>query len=286
MYDIAIIGGGPAGLSAAVTAKVRNKKVILFEANNFSPRLQKAHAVDNYLGMPGLTGAELMHHFVEHAQKMQVEIVKAKVLKVNAADDSNMVVVTADNVYNTQSIIFAVGVSLSSGIDGEKEYLGKGVSYCATCDGMFFKGKSIAVVSELSGAIEEVKFLAEICKEVYFVTKQNIDKSILPDNVQLVDDIVDKICGAGTVNGMQLKTGGYVPVSGVFVLRESDPVDNILQLLRLRGNSIFVHEHSAQTNLPGVFAAGDCTGQPWQISKATGEGVRAALEAVNYLGKL
>lgn len=286
MYDIAIIGGGPAGLSAAITAKARNKKVILFEANHFSPRLQKAHAVDNYLGMPGLTGAELMYNFVEHAKKMQVEIVQSKVLKVNACDDSNMLIVTAENVYNTQSVIFAVGVSLSSSIDGEKEYLGRGVSYCATCDGMFFRGKSIAVASELSGAVEEVRFLAEICQDVHFVTKQNIDKSILPDNVKLIDDTIEQICGAGKVNGIQLKKGGYLPVSGVFVLRESDPVDNILQLLRLRGSSIFVHEHSTQTNIQGVFAAGDCTGQPWQISKATGEGVRAALEAVSYLGKL
>ena len=137
-YDVAIIGGGPAGLSAAVTASIRNKKVIIFDANGFSPRLRKAHMVSNYLGLPNISGQDLMDKFLEHAKSFEPTIVREKVMYASQ-DDKTFTLGTANGFYNTRSIILAVGASSSEIIPGEKEFIGRGVSYCATCDGHFFK---------------------------------------------------------------------------------------------------------------------------------------------------
>lgn len=283
IYDIAIIGGGPAGLSAAVTASVRNKKVIIFDVNDFSPRLRKAHLVNNYLGLPNISGQELMDKFVEHALSFQPTVVKEKVIYASEGEKV-FTLGTPNGFYTVKSIILAIGASSSEIITGEKEFIGKGVSYCATCDGHFFKGKNIAAIVTVPGALDEVDFLAEICEKVILMPRFKLEAEPKQANVEVVTAEPDEIAGTDRVTGVRTKHE-YYPVQGVFIFRDSDPIDALFPELQLHGKSIAVGEEM-ETSMDGIFAAGDCTGQPWQISRATGQGIVAALSAVKYLAQL
>ncbi|MEG0797253.1 MAG: NAD(P)/FAD-dependent oxidoreductase [Acidaminococcaceae bacterium] len=281
-FDIAIIGGGPAGLSAAVTGAVRNKKIIIFDIHGFSPRLRKAHLVSNYLGFPEISGEELMNKFVEHALSFEPTVIKEKVMAVTEQDGS-FSIATPKGFYEAKTIILAVGVSSSDVLSGEKEFLGRGVSYCATCDGYFYKGKKIAAIATVPEALEEIEFLAELCEEVIFLPRYELKTLPRHKNIKVVVEKPIEITGTDKVTGLRT-TEAYYGVQGVFIFRESDPIDNLFPSLQLRGKSIYVDDQLT-TNIEGIFAAGDCTGQPWQISRATGQGLRAALSAVSYLGK-
>lgn len=283
IYDIAIIGGGPAGLSAAVTASIRNKKVIIFDVNDFSPRLRKAHLVNNYLGLPNINGQELMDKFVEHALSFQPTVVREKVIYASEGEKV-FTLGTPNGFYTVKSIILAIGASSSEIIPGEKEFIGKGVSYCATCDGHFFKGKNIAAIVTVPGALDEVDFLAEICEKVVLMPRFKLEAEPKQANIEVVMAEPDEIAGTDRVTGVRTKHE-YYPVQGVFIFRDSDPIDALFPELRLHGKSIAVGEEM-ETSMEGIFAAGDCTGQPWQISRATGQGIVAALSAVKYLAQL
>ncbi len=283
IYDIAIIGGGPAGLSAAVTASIRNKKVIIFDANGFSPRLRKAHMVSNYLGLPNISGQDLMDKFLEHAKSFEPTIVREKVMYASQ-DDKTFTLGTANGFYNTRSIILAVGASSSEIIPGEKEFIGRGVSYCATCDGHFFKGKTVAAIVTVPSALEEVDFLAEICEKVVLMPRFKLEGPLKHSNIELASAEIDEIAGTDRVTGVRTKHE-YYPVHGVFIFRDSDPIDSLFPELQLHGKAIAVGEEM-ETSVDGIFGAGDCTGQPWQISRATGQGIVAALSAVKYLSHL
>ena len=283
IYDIAIIGGGPAGLSAAVTASIRNKKVIIFDVNDFSPRLRKAHLVNNYLGLPNVNGQELMDKFVEHALSFQPKVVREKVIYASEGEKV-FTLGTPNGFYNVKSVILAIGASSSEIIPGEKEFIGKGVSYCATCDGHFFKGKNIAAIVTVPGALDEVDFLAEICEKVILMPRFKLEAEPKQANVEVVTAEPNEIAGTDRVTGVRTKHE-YYPVQGVFIFRDSDPIDALFPELQLHGKSIAVGEEM-ETSMDGIFAAGDCTGQPWQISRATGQGIVAALSAVKYLAQL
>lgn len=282
VYDIAVVGGGPAGLSAVVTARVRNKSVVLFEANGFAPRLRKAQMVHNYLGMPAVSGEKLMRDFVAHAQSFDPAVVIDKVVGISE-QESGFVLATSREIYEARTIILATGVPRSEALRGEEPFLGKGVSYCATCDGFFYKGKNVAVISALPNALEEVAFLAELCNTVYFLPQYELRDMPVGDNIILVKDKPTSITGTDKVTGLRTE-GDYLPVQGVFILRDSDPIETLLPSLQLRGKSILVDEKMA-TNIDGIFAAGDCTGQPWQIMRATGQGLIAALAASSFIAQ-
>ncbi|MDD4320424.1 MAG: FAD-dependent oxidoreductase [Acidaminococcaceae bacterium] len=282
MFDVAIIGGGPAGLSAAVTASVRNKKVAIFDSSDFSPHLRKASKVYNYLGLPDISGEELMNKFVAHAMSFTPEVIKNKVIGITQGEES-FTIGTAGDIYEAKTIILAMGVSHSDTMNGERDFLGKGVSYCATCDGYFYKGKVVAAVSTVPSALEEVEYLAELCSEVKFLPLYKLTQVPKHSNITVVSDKPTGITGTERVTGLST-TGEYLPVQGVFIFRETDPIENLLPDLQLRGKSILVDEQMS-TNVDGIFAAGDCTGQPYQISRATGQGLTAAWSAVSYLAK-
>ena len=283
IFDVAIIGGGPAGLSAAVSASIRNKNVIIFDVNGFSPRLRKAHMVSNYLGLPEISGEELMDKFLAHAMSFNPVIVREKVMYASQ-DDKTFTLGTASGFYNAKSVILAIGASSSEIIPGEKEFIGRGVSYCATCDGHFFKGKTVAAIVTVPGALEEVEFLAEICEKVVLMPRFKLEEPLKYSNIEIASADTDEITGTDRVTGVRTKHE-YYPVHGVFILRESDPIDSLFPELQLHGKAVAVGE-DMDTSVDGIFAAGDCTGQPWQISRATGQGLVAALSAAKYLSKL
>jgi len=281
IFDIAIIGGGPAGLSAALTGRIRNKNVAIFEHMDFSKKLQQAHVVDNYLGMPQITGQGMMQQFLSHTMAHTPRIIKEKVVTVFPGDGV-FTLLTPDNTYEARAVIIATGVVATGLFNGEKEFLGKGVSYCATCDGMMYRGKDVAVISYAEEGEHEAEYLKELCRNVYYLPQYK-DVSNMRSDVNIIQDKPQTITGDVVVESLVMAKQ-TLAVHGIFIIRNSDPVENVLPGLELDGEVIKV-KRDMSTNIPGVFAAGDCTGKPWQISKATGEGLVAVFSALAYLGK-
>jgi len=280
VFDIAIIGGGPAGLSAALTGRIRNKSVAVFEHMDFSKKLQQAHVVDNYLGMPQVTGKGMMQQFVAHTMAHEPRVIKEKVLNVFPGDD-RFTLLTPNDTYEARTVIIATGVVTTSLFKGEKEFLGKGVSYCATCDGMMYRGKDVAVISYAEEGEHEAEYLKELCRNVYYLPQYK--GSSMRSDLNIIQDKPQSITGDVVVANLVMAKQ-TLDVHGVFIIRNSDPVENVLPGLELDGEVIKVNRDMS-TNIPGIFAAGDCTGKPWQIAKATGEGLVAVFSAIAYLGK-
>lgn len=281
IFDIAIIGGGPAGLSAALTGRIRNKSVAVFEHMDFSKKLQKAHLVDNYLGMPQVTGQGMMQQFLSHAMAHEPQVIKEKVVNIFPGDNL-FTLLTPGDTYEARTVIIATGVVATNLFTGEKEFLGKGVSYCATCDGMMYRGKDVAVISYAEEGEHEAEYLKDLCRNVYYLPQYK-GASTMRSDINVIHDRPQSITGDVVVENLVMAKE-KLDVHGVFIIRESDPVENVLPGLELDGEVIKVNRDMS-TNIPGVFAAGDCTGKPWQISKATGEGLVAVFSAIAYLGK-
>jgi thioredoxin reductase (NADPH) len=283
MMDVAIIGGGPAAFSAALNLKIRNKNFVILGGNEKVTGLMKAPQIDNYLGLKGISGSELLASFREHAASMGIEMRKEKAY--NILDMGGYFSINAGNeFYEAQSIIIATGHEKAKYFEGEKEYLGKGIGYCATCDGPLYRNKPIAIIAENEEGEEEANFLSEICSEVYYIpTYRNEPK--LKESIKLLKEKVTGIKGDGnkvhnlTTDKQELK------VDAVFIIRNVIPVNQLIEGLELDEGSIKVDRDMA-TSIKGVFACGDCIGKPYQIAKAVGEGNTASLSAVRYLEKL
>lgn len=276
MLDIAIIGSGPAALSAAVNARQRNKSVCVFGRSLDSSLLFAAEKVDNYLGLPEIGGEEMLNLFYAHAMKNGVEFRECRIKQILSMGDRYMI--NADNDFvEAQTLILAIGLSKSRGIKGEMEYLGKGVSYCATCDGMLYRGKRVVVVGENEEGEAEANFLADLCEEVTYLPLYQPVLN-LKDGVKLAEGKPQEVLGEeGKVCGLALEQN-TLPCDGIFFAKNSMPPESLLYGLETDGKNIVVNRNM-ETNLPGVYAAGDCTGTPYQIAKAVGEGLVAALSA-------
>lgn len=283
IYDIAIVGGGPAGLSAALTGRIRNKEIVLFEWLDFSEKLQKAHLVDNYLGMPQITGQGMMQQFSAHCLAHNPEIIKEKIVSIFPTENT-FTLVTPGNTYEARSLILATGVISTALFAGEREFLGRGVSYCATCDGMFYKEKDVAVISYTREGEHEAEYLGELCRNVYYIPQYKAELPQMRANVKVMPIVRPRAIVGDTQVDKLVTDKEELKVNGVFIMRQSDPVENLLPGLELDGEVIKVNR-DLSTNIPGVFAAGDCTGKPWQIAKATGEGLVAVLSAISYLDR-
>ncbi|ABO50274.1 Thioredoxin-disulfide reductase [Desulforamulus reducens MI-1] len=282
-YDIAIVGCGPAGLSAAINAVIRKKKIGVFGTEFCSPKLHHAPHVDNYLGFQHITGEDLRLKFLNHAKDMGITINKNKVTGV-FPDKKGFTLQSRDKFYLAKSVILATGVSTLKPIEQEIEYLGRGVSYCATCDGPLYKGKKVIVLAYNREGLEEANFLAELASEVILVSlvKEKDSQGIrLSDNISRVNGKPQAIIGEMWASGVALENE-KIYADGIFIIRESVLPDQLVPGLEVSQKGILV-ERSGATNIPGIFAAGDCIGAPYQLSKATGEGQVAALSAVKYL---
>lgn len=280
IYDIAIVGAGPAGLSAALTGRIRNKKILLFEHLGFSEKLQKGHLINNYLGLPAISGQELMQRFAEHALSLQPELVKEKVVNIFPGEGM-FTLLTPQSTYEAKTVILATGVVATGLFEGEKELLGRGVSYCATCDGMLYRDQDVAVISYTREGEHEADYLSEICRQVHYLPQYKAEYQATRSNLA-VQPVRPRVLRHEADTIALTTDKGTINVNGVFILRQSDPVENLLPGIELEGEVIKVNRDMA-TSIPGVFAAGDCTGKPWQISRATGEGLVAVLSAIGYL---
>ena len=279
IFDVAIIGAGPAGLSAALTARVRNKSVALFEHMDFSPKLQKAHAINNYPGLPSTPGKDLMKQFADHALAAGPTLIKEKVTNVFAGDTFTLL--TPNDTYEAKTIVLAIGVSNSALLTGEKDLVGKGVCYCATCDGMLYRDKPVAVIAYTEEGEHDADFLGEICPVVYFIPQYKTEYQPKQPTIQVLKARPQAVLGTDEVTGLTTDAG-ELKVDGIFILRQSDPAETLLPELEMDGPFVKVNRDQA-TNVPGVYAAGDCTGKPWQIARAVGEGLTAVLNAIGYI---
>ena len=279
-YDIVVLGSGPAGLSAAVAARGRNKSVLVVGNRWQDSPLARAECVDNYLGLPSMTGAELMDRFTRHAEESGANLVTGKVISLMAWEGFHLTV--GNELYEGSSLILAPGVVRQAKYPGEMEYLGRGVSYCATCDGMLYRGKPVVVVGRSKDAPREAAYLKELGCQVVYVAAQRPEH--LDPAIPFVQANRLEVEGEQAVTGLRAD-GSLLPCSGIFILREAVAPTDLLPGLETENGAIRVDRRMA-TSILGVFAAGDCTGEPLQVSKAVGEGLTAALSAAEYLDQL
>ena len=278
-YDLIVLGSGPAGMAAAAGARGRNKSVLVIGNRWQDSPLAKAEKVDNYLGLPGLTGTEMLQTFRNHAEQMGVEFVEGKAISLMAFD--GFMVTVGSEFYQSKALILATGVQRQSKYAGEEELLGRGVSYCATCDGMLYRNKAVTVVGRSEDAPQEAAYLKSIgCQVTYVAFKK---PEALDPNIPFVKGVKLEVKGEQTVTGL-VADGQEIPCDGVFILRQAVASADLLPGLELEDGSIKVNR-KMETNLEGVYAAGDCTGAPLQVAKAVGEGHIAALSACEYLDK-
>lgn len=278
-YDIAIVGSGPAGLEAAINAKIRNKNIIVFGNKDLSAKLIKAPKVNNFLGFHNVTGIELGKYFQEHIEKMGIEITEERIDSIYAMGDYFALMVN-EKMYEAKAVILATGMQYDKPIKGEEEFLGRGVGYCATCDAPLYKGKTVTIVGYNKEAEEEANYVSELAEELYYVPMYRGDYK-LNDNIRIVNDKPVEILGDDRVEKIVMKND-TIETDGVFMLKDSISPSQLVPGLEMENEHIKV-DRKMQTNIKNCYAAGDCTGKPYQYMKAAGEGQVAALTAVENI---
>ena len=296
MTDVAIIGAGTAGLTAAVYARRAGATVTIFEGEAPGGQIINTPEIDNFPGLPGVSGYEYANKLFEQAQAFGAEFVFDKVKKVEGSLEEGFVLTTEyGTVCEAKTIIIASGVKRREmGLAGEQEYTGRGISYCATCDGAFFKGKTAAVFGGGNTAVEDAAYLANICKKVYIIHRRNefrankalVDEMLAHDNVETkLAFTVSAIHGDDKLTGVTLTSvDGHdeeLPTDALFVAIGLIPENGVfLQLVDLDDAGYVIADETCETSTPGVFAAGDCrTKDVRQLVTAAADGAVAAVAA-------
>lgn len=281
-YDIAIVGSGPAGLSAALNAKIRNKKFIIFGNKNLTNKLVKAPKVNNYLGFYGMNGEEIKNKFQEHLDAMNINITYERVNNIYAMGDYFALMVN-EKMYEAKTLILATGMEYTKAIKGELEFLGRGVGYCATCDAPLYKNKVVTIIGYNKEAEEEARYVSELASKLYYVPMYKGEYE-LNDSIEVIHDKPVEISGDLKVNKLKLENA-ELETDAVFVLKDTISPGQLVPGLEIEDGHIKV-DREMKTNIEGCFAAGDCVGKPYQYIKSAGEGNIAALSAVKHLDNL
>lgn len=299
MYDLIIIGSGPAGLSAAIYGKRAGLDTLVIEKNPMSGgQVLTTYEVDNYLGMPGINGFDMGMQFRAHADKLGVAFKEAEVESVEDRG-SYKIVKTKEEALETKTVLLASGAEHAKlGVPGEEALAGKGVSYCATCDGAFFRGKNTAVVGGGDVALEDAIYLSRICQKVYLIHRRDELRGakILQEELKQIPNItvlyshaVTKIQGEDAVEALvvkDLKTGeeSSLEVSGVFIAVGIHPNTALLENIAARDEAGYILAgEDGVTDRPGIFVAGDTRKKPLrQIVTAVADGANAAISAASY----
>ena len=298
MYDIGIIGGGTAGMTAAIYGQRAGKKTLILEGGVFGGQITSSPNVENYPGIVSVSGSEFSMNLLDQATKLGAETVNEQVTGIR--DEGETKVILTDRAeYPCRSVILATGVTHRHlGVPGEEKLAGSGVSYCATCDGMFFRGREVAVVGGGSTALQDAEFLSNYCSRVYLIHRRdefrgedNIVKRLeKKENVTFIlSTVVEEIAGEYAVEKLILKskkTGekSELPVSGVFIAVGQIPQnDRFADVVKLDGSGFILASEDCMTSRPGIFAAGDCrTKEVRQLTTAAADGAVAALAACKY----
>lgn len=274
VYDVAVIGGGPAGLSAAVNVAARGATCAVLSNDYRLNPLYRARQVDNYLGMRGQSGAALLDTMRREAEQAGTVFLAGRVISLLPVEDRFMLGL-GSTVVEARRVILATGTLAGAELPGEAAFVGHGVSYCATCDGMLYREKRAVVTGNAADLAEEVNFLHGIGVDVTVVTRQPLEG--LDPGVDSRTARSFAVQGDGELEGF-VADGQLLPCDVVFILREVMAPDALVPGLALDGRFVRVNRQM-ETSIPGLYAAGDCTGKPLQIAKAVGEGLIAAQEA-------
>ncbi len=280
-YDIAIIGSGPAGLAAAINAKIRNKNIVVFGSDNISSKLVKAPSIDNYLGLESLSGEELKNKFKSHIERMDIKITEKRINNVYNMGEY-FTLVAGDDMYEASTVIMATGVEYGKMIKGEEEYLGKGVGYCATCDAILYRNKKVAIIGYNHEAEEEANFLSEIASEVHYIPMYKFENK-LNETIKIIEDRPMEIKGDNLANKLILKNQ-ELDIEGIFIIKDSVSPKYMVPGLEVEGPHIKC-DKDMKTNMEGLYVAGDCAGKPYQYLKSAGQGQIAVSSAISYLDK-
>ena len=297
MYDLIIIGGGPAGLTAGIYAVRYGMDTVVLEKNVMPGQIAATDMVENYTGFTAISGPELMQRFKEHAETVGVKIESAEVSSITS-EDGKKVVVTDSGTLGSKTVIIATGANPKKlGIPGEKEFMGKGVSYCATCDAPFYKGKTVIVVGGGESALTDALILSNVVKKVYIIHRRDKLRAsrILQErvsrkpNIDIVwDTVPEEIQGKAGVENVilrNLKTRDVytLQVDGVFVYIGIRPSTEFIDVKKNSSGFILTNE-KLETSIPGIYAAGDCRDTSiWQVVTAVADGAVAAVSAHEYI---
>ena len=301
MYDIGIVGGGTAGMTAAIYGQRAGKKTIIIEGGAFGGQITSSPNVENYPGIASVSGSEFSMNLLDQAVKLGAETQTEQVTGIRE-ENGIKIIVAGGKEYPCRSIILATGVTHRHlGVPGEEHLTGAGVSYCATCDGMFFRGRDVAVVGGGSTALQDAEFLSGYCSKVYLIHRRdefrgedNIVKRLeKKENVEFIlSAAVKGIVGENMVEKLILnhkKTGEEteLPVAGVFIAVGQIPQnDAFADVVRLDGSGFILAAEDCMTSHPGIFAAGDCrTKEVRQLTTAAADGAVAALAACKYIAE-
>ena len=301
MLDVIIIGSGPAGLAAAIYAMRAGLETLVIEKQPMSGgQILNTVDVDNYPGLPGIGGFELGMSFREHAQKLGAQFETAEVTSIEAATETEKIVVTAKESYKCRTIVLAMGATHRMlEVPGEEALRGMGVSYCATCDGAFFRGKTVAVIGGGDVALEDALFLARGCEKVYLIHRRDAlrgarslqQKVFDTPNIEIIwDSVVESIDGEGMVQMLQIRNKKTeeqttLPLQGVFIAVGITPDTGLVRGLVDCDESGYIRaDETCVTSVPGIYAAGDLrTKQLRQIVTAAADGANAITSAENYI---
>lgn len=282
VYDVAIVGGGIAGFEAALTLQTLRRSFLWIGAKKFGEKISLAENVSNFAGFTG-SGTELLSRLEAHAAREEIPFLQARIDGIYPIGEG-FTLASGEKMYRARAVILASGVENAHSCAGEREFLGRGVSYCAVCDGALYRGKNIAVILSLKEFEEEAEYLAGFAKEVYaFCLFQGA--SFRAKNIRIVPDVPVSIRGNARVEAICTE-GEEIAVDGVFFLKNSTPPAALCGGLKTAEDGHVLVGRDMSTNLKGLFAAGDVTGRPYQYMKAAGEGLVAAFSAASFVKNL
>ena len=291
MYDIIIVGAGPAGLTGAIYGCRASKKVLVLEANSYGGQIVNTPDLENYPAFEHISGFDFADKLYNQARELGAEIKFEKVVSIK--DGSIKEVVSNKETYKCKSIILATGLVNRQLYINEDKFVGKGVSYCATCDGAFYKDKDVAVVGGGNTAIEDALYLSDICRKVYLIHRRDkfrafdglVDKLKEKENVSFIlNSNVTSLIGDERLEGIQISDGRKIDVSGLFIAIGKIPENQIFDIIDLDDSGYIVTNDDCHTNIPGIFAAGDNRVKSVrQLVTATSDGAIAAMEAIKYI---
>jgi thioredoxin reductase (NADPH) len=300
-YEVIIVGGGPAGLAAGLYCNRAALKTVLFEKGLIGGQIAISKEVENYPGVEGITGFDLAEKLVHHARSFGLSIIQQEIAAVNAGSDLHSVRLANGDLLHTVALILALGgTARKLGIPGEAEYLGSGVSYCATCDGFFFREKTVVVVGGGDTAVEEALYLSRLARKVYLVHRRNAlrasqilqSRLMTEPRIEVIwNTIITEIKGdgrtVGAVSCENTETGetGIFPTDGVFIFIGYSPNNKLIPpAVRINELGFVITDEKCETSVPGIFAAGDLRQKfANQIVVAAADGCIAALAAAHYV---
>lgn len=276
MYDVIVIGSGPAGIAAAIYAKRRNLSILVISKGNGA--LQKAEKIDNYYGFEnGISGKELYENGIKQAKNLGIDFIEDEIINIEYINQ--FTVETVNSKYEAKAVILATGVSRNvPNIKGIKEFEGKGVSYCAVCDSFFYKGKDVAVLGDGNYAIHEFETLKPVASSVTILTNGNAMVENRDSSIEVNSKKIREFRGDTKLEEVEFEDNTIQNLNGVFIAMGTASSSDLARKIgaRIENNNIIVNENM-ETTVPGLFACGDCTGGLLQISKAVYEGAKAGL---------